>query len=148
MASPSTYRPARGFTLIELLIVIALVTLMIGLGLFVSIDTYHATLARSERDVIAGLLARARSSSMANIDDTAWGVCYIAPNYIVFRGTSCTAGTSTNEPTPAASDAVITGFASAIVFTQLSGTTTGGTITIVQQGKTSTITVNHEGAIQ
>ncbi len=139
-----------------MVVVIGILTAMIAFGAFVGMDAYRSALTHSERDTIVGLLARARSSAMANTYQTLWGLCYIAPNYIVFRGTTCAAGTANNEITPAATDAVVTGLSagSPIVFSELAGTSspatlaTPTTITITQQDRVSTIIVNYEGAIQ
>ncbi|MGE5540677.1 MAG: Tfp pilus assembly protein FimT/FimU [Bacillota bacterium] len=150
MASRSTLRPVKGFTLPEMLVVIALLAMMAALGAFVGFDAYRASLSRSEHDIIVSLLERARSSAMSNIDQTSWGVCYIAPNYVLFRGTTCTGTASTDQLTEAAADVSITGLSSTtpVVFSALSGTTTSATITVSEQARTSTITVNYEGAIE
>lgn len=140
---------SKGFTLIEIVISMAILTIILGLGLFMSMDSYNAYLSRSERDTIVSLLQRARSHAMANSYQTSWGLCYIAPDYIIFRGTACTAGVATNEVTPGNPVALITGLTSVspILFSQLSGTTTGGTITVTEGSKVSTISINHEGTI-
>lgn len=137
---------SSGFTLIEIIVVIAIFSALVTLGLFMSMDTLRGTLHRSERDIVVSMLEKARSRALANIYQTPWGVCANAPDYIIFRGTSCTTLLSTNEtiPASAANPAI---FSAPIVFSQLSATTTGGTVTIVQDGRTSTIIVNHEGAI-
>jgi prepilin-type N-terminal cleavage/methylation domain-containing protein len=149
MTSPSISSRNKGFTLIEILVVIAILAMLIGLGLFMSMDSYRAYLSRSERDTVVSLLERARSRAMANSFETAWGVCYIAPNYIIFRGATCTDGAATNEATPGNPAASIVGLsaASAVVFSQLAGTTTGAVVTITEQSKVSTVTINHEGTI-
>lgn len=150
MTLPNTSLHAnKGFTLIEIVVVVAILTTMIGLGLFMSMDSYRAFVARSEVDTMVSVLERARSRAMANIHQTTWGVCYIAPNYILFRGTSCVPGAETNEATPGSRDAVVVGLESAtpVVFLQLSGATTGTVVTVTQQTRVSTITINHEGAI-
>lgn len=139
----------KGFTLIEIIVVIAILTGLMGLGLFMSMDSYRAYLSRSERDTVVSLLERARSHAMANIYQTPWGVCYISPNYIIFRGTTCTAGAATNEATPANPGVAISGLdsTSPIVFSQLSGSTAGGVVIVTEQGRVSTITINYEGTI-
>lgn len=133
-----------------MLVVIALLAMMAALGAFVGFDAYRASLSRSEHDVIVSLLERARSLAMANVYQTSWGVCYIAPDYILFRGTSCTGTQSTDERTEAAADVSIVGLSpgTPVVFSQLSGTTTGATIEVTEQERTTDIIVNHEGAIE
>jgi prepilin-type N-terminal cleavage/methylation domain-containing protein len=151
MTSPniSSQNKKAGFTLIEIVIAIAILTAMLALGLFMSMDSYRAYLSRSERDTVVSLLQRARSHAMANSYNTTWGLCYISPNYIIFRGSTCTAGAATNEATPANTGAVITGLSSApwVVFSQVAGTTTAATITVTENTKVSTITINNEGTI-
>ncbi len=136
----------RAFTLIEIVVVLAIFSVLILSGLFMSMDTLRGTLHRSERDVVVSLLQKARSRALANMHQSPWGVCYIEPSYIVFRGTLCAPELPTNEPVPASS-ANPGVFSSPIVFSQLSATTTGGTVTLVQDGRTSVVTVNAEGAI-
>jgi prepilin-type N-terminal cleavage/methylation domain-containing protein len=150
MTSPSiSNRNNRGFTLIEILIVMAILITLIGLGVFMSMDSYRAYLSRSERDTVVSLLQRTRSRAMANVYQTPWGMCYIVPNYIVFRGTTCTAGAATNETTPGNSSAVLTGLTSVspVVFSQIAGTTTAATITVTENARVSTIGINYEGTI-
>ncbi|HCR52495.1 TPA: hypothetical protein DIV48_02485 [Candidatus Kaiserbacteria bacterium] len=136
----------RGFTLIEIIIVVAIFSVLISLGLFMSMETLRGTLNRSERDIVVSALQKARSRALANMQQAPWGVCYIAPDYIVFRGFECAPGLPTNETVPANTANSIV-FPSPIVFSQLSATTTGGSITIAQDGRTATITVNQEGMI-
>lgn len=137
----------RAFTLIEIVVVLAIFSVLILSGLFMSMDTLRGTLHRSERDVVVSLLQKARSRALANMNQSPWGVCYIEPAYVIFRGTACTAGLATNEPVPA-SPANLGTFSSPIVFSQLSATTTAGTVTLIQDGRTSVITVNREGTIE
>ena len=138
----------RGFTLIEILVVTAIFTVALGLGLFMSMDTYRAYNARSEAGTVISLLQKARSRAMANINQSPWGVCYISPDYILFKGSNCTVGAA-NESIQASANVSITGLSAAapVVFAELSGTTTGGVVVITQNGRTSTTTVNYEGTI-
>ena len=120
---------ARGFTLIEILVVVAIFTILASLGLFMTMDAYRATSSRSERDIVVSLLEQARSRAMNNYEGTTWGVCYLAPNYEIFSGNDCAAGSSR------------------IIFSQLAGTTTAIDIPITQNGRTDIISINHEGTI-
>ena len=140
---------SNGFTLIEILVVLAIVASVLGLGLFMSMDVYRGFSFRSERDVVVSVLQKARSRAINNYHQTSWGVCYVTPNYIMFRGTICTSGASTNETIPAGGGVVVTGLSApgGVVFSQLAGNTTATIITITQNGKISTTTVNYEGTI-
>jgi Tfp pilus assembly protein FimT len=151
MTSLSISSQNKGFTLIEIVVSIGILMMLFGLGLFMTMDAFRGYTFRSERDTIVSLLEKARSRSMANIAQTSWGVCYIAPDYVIFRGTTCTAGVATNENLSAnAAVAAASNFSSTfpvIVFGQLSGTTTAANITVVEDARTSTISLNHEGTI-
>lgn len=136
----------RGFTLLEVIVVVAIFSILATLGLFMGMDTFSGTLRRSERDIVVSMLQKARSRALANTEQSSWGVCYSAPDYVLFRGTMCTAGLSTNEPTPAHATNPAT-FSAPVVFSQLSATTTGGVVTVVEGTRTSTITITAAGAI-
>ena len=140
----------RGFTLIELLTVITLFTIIIMLGLFMSAETLRGTLVRSDQTIIVSFLQDARSRSMNNILQSPWGVCYLAPNYLVFKGSVCAnaAAVESVAANPAvAADSNFTNTFPTVIFTQLSGTTTPATTTLIQDGKSKIITVQNEGTI-
>jgi prepilin-type N-terminal cleavage/methylation domain-containing protein len=150
MQSPSTLsrnKVKKGFTLIEILVVMAIFSVLFLLALFAGLDSYRSALSRSETGTIVSMLNKARSRSMANIDQNTWGVCDANATYILFEGSACTQGLAGNEEITASGAATVTGFATPVVFAELSGTTTPQTITVVQNGRTSVITINNEGAI-
>ena len=87
---------------------------------------------------------------MANVDQSAWSVCYIEPNYVVAKGSTCTPATAydsieANEIVATDSDFPTTFLA--IVFAQLTGDTTATSITVVQDSRSSIISLNEEGTI-
>jgi prepilin-type N-terminal cleavage/methylation domain-containing protein len=149
MASRRISTTNRGFTLIEILIAMAITVILISLGVFLGLDALRGSYTRSERDTIVSLLTQARSRSMANIDESAWGVCVADANYVVFKGNVCDPAAATSELTPVGAGAVVTGLAQAspAVFTALSGTTTSAAISIAQHNRTSNISINYEGTI-
>ncbi|MBT9168081.1 MAG: hypothetical protein DDT19_01426 [Syntrophomonadaceae bacterium] len=139
----------RGFTFFEILVVTGLFSVLIALGLFMSMETFRGSIYRSEQATVVSVLQKARSRAMANIDQSPWGVYYdpIANAYFIFRGGSYTPG-ATNEKIPGNAAVTVTGlFLPGVVFSQLSGTTTATTTAVVQDGRTSTISINYEGAI-
>lgn len=136
-----------GFTLVEILIVIAIFTVLIALGLFMSMETLRGTLHRSERDTVVSLLERARSRAMNNIEQSPWGMCYLVPNYIVFKGGACAAAAAVDTVAANPGTATTGLLAPGIVFSQLAGTTTPVAVTVTQSGRTSAITINYEGTI-
>ncbi len=127
----------------------AIVTLLVGFGLGINIDTYKGYLFRSERSILVSTLERARSRAINNFYETTHGVCYIAPNYIIFRGTTCAEGAPSNEVIPENSVVTVTGLsqASPVIFDQLSGRTAEKQITLTGGGRTTEISINSEGTI-
>jgi len=146
-----------GFSLIEVLIVLGIFAMIMALGLIISFDSYKGYLFRTERGTVVSVLERARSRAMNNYFSTTHGVCYIEPNYIIFRGTTCTTGVSTNELIPAKANVTIIGLtpAAPVIFDQLTGkllpqltpVTDEISITMSQDVKTSNIKINNEGTI-
>ena len=140
--------PKSGFTLIEVLVVIAILAFIISLGTIFDINSIKLDSFNTERATIVSLLEKARSRSMTNMFQTSHGLCYIAPNYILFR-TNCVAGSATNElisaNTNIASNPSTT--LPIIIFDQLTGNNTGGTIHITDGTKSADITINNEGTI-
>ena len=149
-------REQSGFSLIEVVIVIALSGLVLGLGLLLSMDVYRGTTFRSTRSVVVSALTTARGRAMTNQYQSPHGVCYSAPDIIIFRGSSF--GTASDQErirgNPAvtfstAGNFLTCGTGTGVVFTQVSGTTTNtGTMTVSQPGHASeTVSVNAGGTI-
>lgn len=148
----SIFSQNRGFTAIEVAIAVGIFSLVIALGLFMSMETYRGTMARSERDEIVSLLSKARSRSMNNISQTRWGFCFddTAKQYVLFRDTF---GTS-NESIPVGGGAVATSTPTGVscseggvLFSQLSATTSDIVVHVYEQGRYADIAINHEGRI-
>jgi prepilin-type N-terminal cleavage/methylation domain-containing protein len=147
----------NGFTLIEILVVVGIIGLILSMGLITSFDSYRGYTFRSERAVLVSTLEKARSRAMANMFETVHGVCYIAPNYIIFRGPDCIPGSSTNEIISGNSAVSVAGLSDTdtVVFEQLSGNlipelpfpTDEIQITVTQDNRTSIIKINNEGTI-
>jgi prepilin-type N-terminal cleavage/methylation domain-containing protein len=128
MASHNTSRhdkalKVRGFTLLEVVIVMAIMVIILGFGLFTTLDAYSGFIFRSERNNLVSILTRARSQALNNVNESPHGVCYISPNYILFRGPTCTPGLSTNEVIGGSSAVTVSGISQAkpVVFEQLTG---------------------------
>jgi len=141
---------ARGFTLLEVLVVMAIFVSLTGLGLIYSIGSFQGNIFRSEQSTIVSVVSKARSRALANYEQSPWGVCYLAPNYVVFKGSVCTPGESVEANANIASASQFTSEFPTIVFTQLSGTSSGGVIRLrdgVSLTNQSTTTINYEGTI-
>ena len=149
----------HGFTLVEVLIVISVVLTLLGLGLFMSFDSYRGFIFRSERVMLVSILEKARSRAINNYFQTSWGVCF-DPNtesYISFRGDHCELGLATNEVIPKSSSVELAGYLlhSPIVFKQLTGNLlyqmspadAEATSTLSNGLSTTTISINNEGRI-
>jgi prepilin-type N-terminal cleavage/methylation domain-containing protein len=147
----------RGFTLVEVMITIALMSVLLGLGLILSMDVYRGTLYRSTRQVLISSLTTARGRALSNMYQSTHGVCYAPPDFIIFRGTTYSATSPYNETVPgnpavtlSSTGAFITcGSGTGIVFSQLAASTSNtGTITVSESGHADeTVSVNSLGTI-
>lgn len=147
-------KAARGFTLMEILVVVGLLAIIGGFGMFLSMETYRATIFKDDRSILISALYKARSQSVNNMcfgagctDGVSHGVHIENGAYTVFQGTTYTVGDTNNEVIQG-SPSVTVGGLTDVVFTKLSGETIAGTITLTNgDGHTSTITLNSEGMI-
>lgn len=157
LRSISHHDSAQGFTLIEVIITITLFSMLLSLGVILSMDVYRGTLYRSTRQVLISSLTTARGRALSNMYQSPHGVCYLAPNFIIFRGTTYSASSAFNETVPGNPAVTLTatgnfftcGSGTGIVFSQLSATTSNnGTITVAESGHASeTVSVNSLGTI-
>jgi Tfp pilus assembly protein PilE len=142
---------AKGFTLVEIVVALGILMMLFSVGLLMSMDAFRGYTFRSERETVVSILIRARSRSLANYDASSWGVCYRAPQYVLFKGTTCATPATTDEvydANPAvAADSNFAATFPTIAFTQVSGQSAGGTISITEAGRSSSIIINHEGTI-
>lgn len=139
----------RGFTLVEIIVVLAIVTTLAAIGLTVGIDSYQRFLFRSDLHTAASLLQKARSSAINNIGETSHGVYFdnAGRDFVLFRGLSyATRNVSFDLPVEKSKTVTLTG-PSEVVFSPLSGTTTGGTLTLADGVINATIQINNEGGI-
>ena len=132
----------NGFTLIEILVVTAIIGLIIGFGMIVDWSVIGQNNFSAEQTKIVSILEKARSRAMANMFESPHGVCYVAPNYILFRDTC---GGGFTEPIPANANITVT--FPTITFEQLTGNATGDTINITDGTKSADIIINDAGTI-
>lgn len=138
--------------MIEVLVTTAILTILIGMGLFMSFDFFRRTLVNDERDMVVSLLLKARSRAMANFHQSPHGVCFDDPNYVLFRGSAYDSGAGTNEPVSAGQGIDLEGMdcgtpSEQVIFSQLSGDSASSSISISQEGNIKIISINDEGLI-
>jgi prepilin-type N-terminal cleavage/methylation domain-containing protein len=150
MALPNIYKQnnKKGFTLIEIVIVLTIFCLITSFGLVIDLNTFKTNTFSNEESKVVSILAKARSRAMTNYYNSAHGVCYLAPNYIIFRDGVCD-GSGTDETilanvNIASSPATIF---PTFIFSRLTGNTTGATIHITDGIKNTDIIINDEGTI-
>jgi hypothetical protein len=136
--------------MIELLVVTAILTTLIGLGLFMSFDYYRRSLLNDERDLVVSLLLAARTRSLDNLFQMEHGVCRSGDDYVLFRGAACDPAAPTSELTPASGGVAVTGLdpGSPVVFDQLSGDAGPVSINLSRDGSVKIIDINNEGRIE
>lgn len=145
----------KGFTLVEILVVVAMFTIVGGIGLLVSMDSYRGSSFYADRNLFVATLERARAEAIHNIcfgtciDGKPHGVHIASGTYTVFQGISYAARDATLDATFSANSSFTHTGLTDVVFTQLSGTTTNvGDITLSDKANhVSTTTIGSEGQI-
>ena len=140
--------------MIELIIVIAMIGVIASFSAAMSLSSLTKSSVTQERDLFVTLLLRStRAASLANLNNTAHGVQIDNTNhqYILFNGTTYTAGAASNRVIPYTNSAlsVTNTGGNTIVFEQLSGsaTTGAGTITIGNGNTSQSIIIRSVGQI-
>ena len=139
----------KGFSLIELLIVVAIIVVISGLGLFVSLDFYKTYALSSERDIVIGILMKARNKAANNFNQSAHGVFVDPDGYTIFQGSSYASRNTSYDEFVKRNNSITASGLSEIVFEQLTGglTTSEGDVTLSNNVKSINISLNNEGRI-
>ena len=136
-----------GFTVIELTVVIAIFVVLLSLAFFINIDFYKSRTLLSERDTLVSILRRARTLSLANVNETSHGV-FINDDYIVFQGPSYAARNSAWDEIYPKSSAISVSGVQEIVFDSLTAdTAASGTIALSYDQHFADISVNQVGRV-
>ena len=143
--------------MIEIVVAIAILAMILGLGLFISLDFAKSYNFRSERSTIVSILQKARGESINNIGQTRHGVRFESSplKYIIFECPSvtpqCTSYTAepTDSPIDSSYGISVTNpsLPFNVIFNQLDGTTNSTSIVVNDGTKSYTISVNSEGRI-
>jgi len=143
-------RYSSGFTLVEIMVTVAIVTIMLSIAAFANVNLFTREIARSEESTLVAVLQKARSRAMNNINASKHGVRIVdgSDYYVIYRELPYVDEKSTNEKVWREKKVGVTGL-SDVVFDQLSGETTAGTITLVDTaGRTENIIISSNGLIE
>lgn len=143
-----------GFTLIEVITVMAIFIILASLGLFLSMDFYKSFAFHNERKILVSILQKARSQSLANINQKPHGmyIDYAAnpKTYTLFQGSNYASRDVNQDIVFQASWAVTPLGMTEVVFSQLSGqaSVSGGNLTLRDSiHSDAVIFINNEGRI-
>lgn len=138
-----------GFSVIEMVITMGIFIFVIGFSFGIGLDTYGRSDLGTERDMLVSLLYKARSRAINNINESAHGLYIDAPNskYVVFQGDDHATSDPDLHEEFSVDGSVVLSNDSEIVFSPLSGTSTGSSIKIENASKAYLIEINSEGGI-
>ena len=138
---------ADGFTLIEVLVVLGIFSVLASFGCLATMDFYKSYAFDAERSSVIAILQKARSQSLANINNTAYGVHFGSGQYVIFQGSVYNSSSAFNQNIPAGFGITASGLTD-IVFAQLSGDAgSGGNLTLSDGKRLAEIYINSEGRI-
>lgn len=139
----------KGFTLIEIIIAVFILTSIGALALFIGLDQYRSYALTAERDTILAILKKARNQAMNNINEDPHGLSIQTSQYVIFQGASYASRIAANDEIIPKSASISTGGITEAVFNQLRGniSTAPGDITVSNNIRTFTISINSEGRI-
>ncbi len=134
--------------MIEMIISVGILIIIMGLGLFLSMDFYRSYAFLTERNMAISILQKARSSAMANINERKHGVYFEPDRYVLFEGENYAA--HTNAISFETSSAISHSGMSEVVFEQLTGraNVSGGDLVLKDKIRPDIIiSINYEGRI-
>ncbi|MEK7536069.1 MAG: prepilin-type N-terminal cleavage/methylation domain-containing protein [Patescibacteria group bacterium] len=143
-----SHRNQQGFTLVEISITLGIFAIIATFSLLASMDFWRSYSFRSERNLVVGILQKARSQSLSNINQIAHGVHIEPYQYVIFEGGVYTPGDPNNEIHQANPSVNHSGMTE-VLFDQLSGNAhvTLGALILDQGSSQSIISINDEGQI-
>jgi len=88
-------KSSAAFSLLETLLVLALIIVLFGLGIFAYRNFYQSATLDSTAQEVVSALREAQQNAMSGKDDASWGVQFLADRYTLFAGSD--AASSTNK---------------------------------------------------
>jgi len=145
---PNKSLPA--FTLLEILLVVAIISIVSGIGLSIYQSYQNKNSLIIAANTIKQTLRRAQVASQANDGNTTWGVKIQTGNIILFKGTSYALRDTTYDETFEMPTTLAIGGIQEITFTIMYGLpSTFGTISLTTLNNDSIIIdINAKGRIQ
>jgi len=132
---------------VEVIVVIGILSVLASFGCLTTVDFYRSYAFNAERDTIVAILQKARSQSLANLNNSAYGVHFGSGQYVIFQGSVYNSGSAFNQNIPAGFGITASGLTD-IVFAQLSGDAgSGGNLTLSDGKRLAEIYINSEGCI-
>lgn len=155
MRSQTAFTNKKGFTLIEILITIGISTIVLSIGAFANVNLFTREIARSEEATLVAVLQKARSRAMNNIDGVKHGVrIENGSDYYTVYEFPYVSSNPTNQKiwrekkVNIPDGDIVSSGVGYVVFDQLSGETTAGTIVLVDTtGRTENIVISSNGLI-
>lgn len=91
----------KGFTLVEVLLVMGIISILAALGSVNYFSSFNQTSVGTFEDIMISDLRSAQSKAMSSQGasgaiTTGWGVKFLGSSYVVFPGSTYTAGSSNN----------------------------------------------------
>ena len=136
-----------GLTLVEIIISLAILMIIFSLGAPLSVNFYQSQALLSERDIVVGLLRRARALSLSNSNTLAHGVYISSTEYTLFGGDSYALRVSAYDETFQRGYGVVATGTVEIVFKKKSGDSASSTVVLMAGGKIKSISVGKFGEI-
>lgn len=138
----------NGFTVIEIVIVLALVSILAGLGLFVGLEFYRNSALEAELDILVAGLRKARAASLHNIGGVPHGLAVLGDRYVLFSGGSYALRDPALDEDIGRGVGMQTAGLEEVVFGQFSATSSAsGTIALSDGMRERAIDINYEGRI-
>lgn len=138
---------STGVTLLELLIVIGILSLLLVVIIPSFLNFRRSSILNTETQEVLTLVNKARLSAMSSKEDMQYGVHFETGKTVLFKGTTYTAGNSSNEehifnPALTLSSIAVNGGGSNVVFQKITGATSqNATTTLLVTGTTASTTV-------